>query len=47
MMQELSEAGLLDLKAQFDGVYPEDSVVVDVGVIQSLVRLALAALDKA
>jgi hypothetical protein len=39
--EELSEAGLLDLKAQFDDVNPNDSAVIDVGVIQSLIRLAL------
>lgn len=38
---ELSEAGLLDLKAQFDDVDPNHSTVIDVGVVQSLVHLAL------
>lgn len=46
LKQELTESALLDLRAQFDDVDPDHSVVIDVGVIQSLVRLALKGMDK-
>lgn len=43
MIEDLSEDDILDLAAQFDDVSPTDSVVVDVGVIQSLVKMAKIA----
>lgn len=44
--EDLSESGLLDLRAQFDGVSPMDSVVIDVGVVQSLTENGLAGAQK-
>ena len=40
-MEDLPESDLLGLKAQFDGVNPSDVTVIDVGVVQALVRMAL------
>jgi hypothetical protein len=45
MSTDLAEGALLDLKAQFDDLDPNDSVVMDVGVIMSLVRMALRLLE--
>jgi hypothetical protein len=39
-------AALNDLREQFEGVAPEESVIVDVGVVQKLVNLAIKALAR-
>jgi hypothetical protein len=45
-MKELSESDLLDLRAQLDGVPPDHSTVIDVGVVQALVEMALELLER-
>ena len=47
MIRELEESELLDLLAQFDDVSPNDSVVIDVGVVQSLTTMAQRGLEMA
>ena len=42
---DLPESDLLDLKAQFDGVNPSAVTVIDVGVVQSLVKMALRLVE--
>jgi hypothetical protein len=46
VMKELSESDLLDLRAQLDGVPPDHSTVIDVGVVQALVEMALELLER-
>lgn len=45
MDKDLPESDLLGLKAQFDGVDPDNVTVIDVGVVQSLVRMALRLVE--
>jgi hypothetical protein len=45
LTSDLPESDLLDLRAQFDGVNPNASVVIDVGVVQALVEMALRLLE--
>lgn len=44
-MKDLSESDLLDLRAQFDSIKPTAVIVIDAGVIQALVEMALELLD--